>query len=155
MTITVTVQKLGTTAIADVDLVGLDQTKLEFVTTTKSPRQETTEYVLADGSAAYKVSVFVSREFSPKANDGFGETQFSITLAARQTTEDSVLLTLENYPTWYKQSWACPGDNIADVAETRQALNNVFALGFPSVAAGVINDGFLTKLAWGVTRLFG
>jgi hypothetical protein len=155
MTITVTFEKLGTTAVADVDLQALDQTKLAHVGTTKSNGFSTSEYVLADGSLDYDVNVYVNRTYNPKANSGFGETTYSITIAGTITVVDDVLLTKLAYPGWVKLSWAWPGQGIGSVTELRQMLNNAFCLTFPSVAAGVISDAFLTSLAYDLTNIYG
>lgn len=154
MTITVTIQKLGTTAIADVDLLGLDQTKLQLVASDKTNELSASEYVLADGSLLYDVRVFVRAQFDPRANGGYGNMRYMWKIAGRKTIEDSVLLTLLNYPVDASIIVNWPGKGIDDVTEARQLINNLFALTFPSVAAGVISDAFITDLAYGITQLY-
>jgi hypothetical protein len=155
MTITVTIQKLGTTAIADVDLLGLDQTKLERTGSTAQNGSSVTEYVLADGALDYKLAVIVRRSFAAQANNGYGETRYSITLTAELTIVDDVLLTTVIYPATATVSWAWPGQRISNVTELRQMLNNAFCLTFPSVAGGVISDAYLTSMAYDLTTIFG
>lgn len=155
MTITVEIPKLGTTAIADVDILGLDQTKLQNTATDKSVNMAVSEYVLADGSLLDDVKVIVRRTFVPSANKGYGSTKYVWTLLGNVVITDDVLLTTESHPCAFNLSVDWPGNKITSVTEMRQGINNLFALTFPSVAAGVINDAYLTNLAYGIVALYG
>lgn len=154
MSLTVTINKLGTTAIADVDMLGLDQTKLELVASDKTETVATAEYILADGSLDYDLKVFVRSAFDARANSGRGISRYQIRVVADLTVEDSVLGQIANDPVECGIFLNWPGKGISDITEARQMLNNMYALTFPSVAAGVINDSFLTALAYGLTQLY-
>lgn len=154
MTQTVVIEKLGTTAVADVDLVSIPQASLLLVASDKTSTTNMSEYVLASGALAYPLSVVVRRSYDAKALDGYGKTNYLISASARRTVTDSVLGLLRDDPIDGGIYLNWPGKVIDDVPEARQFLNNIFCLTFDTVTAGVISDALLTELAYGSTQLY-
>lgn len=154
MTVTVAIEKLGTTAVADVDLVCLPQSSLVLVASDKTPSVTYSEYVFASGSMFYGLTVNIRRAFDPKALNGYGRTNFLFSLSGVRTVTDSVLGILDEHPVDAGIYVNWPGRVVEDVAEFRQILNNVFCLTFDTVTAGVISDQLITDLAYGTTNLY-
>lgn len=154
MTQTVVIEKLGTTAVADVDLVAIAQSSLVLVASDKTSTSTISEYILASGALAYPLTVIIKRSYDAKALDGKGRTNYLISVFARKTVTDSVLGLVSDDPIDGGIYLNWPGKNIDDVAEARQFWNNIFCLTFDTVTAGVISDALLTELAYGSTQLY-
>jgi hypothetical protein len=156
MSITIVFEKLGTDAVADVDLVRLNAGYISFVSSTMSQdgRRNEAVYRYATGDPKYPLTIYITQRFDPAGFGGKGSLVTTWRLAGIHTSTDSVTGEVITSPFEGGIWFTVQGKYILDAVEIRQLLNNVFTLTFVNVTAGVIDNTMVEALANGLVTLF-
>lgn len=145
---------------ADVDLVSFDRTNLVFQGTSESvsnggtTTREST-YIVAAGDKTLPTKVVVRASVrAASTKEPYGAVSYAIRVETVGKLADGTV-ELFRGPASFTTSWNVPGQTLYDESQIHDALQALASLMWSAVNAGVPQDGNMTKLAYGDTRLFG
>lgn len=152
MTHTLSIDRVDSTIVA-VNVEEIDQTGLILLDTTTDAKTGATvsRYTLADGDPHYPSYIDIKNQVDPK--DGKGVRRISITFRTWARDLDSVSGEEVIEPISFVTAMNLPAMNL-EVADLNVALANCYALTYDSVTTGTRSTALLSKLLFGLTRLF-